>query len=172
MCAAWTTFSSTATARVGGFLNRAYAVTSASRTAIENDDLFNVLAAVPGPYRQSDKCGDVARFEIDIDTLMQHQRTARSAIVEGMRSWTAGRQLLCDQHASDHAAGAIPLLFGDISAHHIGMFGNIGSNVPSKRWPNTTKTNSYAWAMCDGSAGRCGLASRFDQARHAQLVLR
>ena len=136
-----------------GILNDAeVGVTAASATAITADELIDLFYSLPAPYRAN-------AVWVMNDSTMRYIRKLKDttgqflwqkALHEGEHETLLGKPIYHSPFAPEVAAGAKPILFGDLSYYWIGDRKGITFRRLNERYADTGQVGFLASKRLDG----------------------
>ena len=136
-----------------GILNDAeVGVTAASATAITADELIDLFYSLPAPYRAN-------AVWVMNDSTMRYIRKLKDttgqflwqkALHEGVHETLLGKPIYHSPFAPEVAAGAKPILFGDLSYYWIGDRKGITFRRLNERYADTGQVGFLASKRLDG----------------------
>lgn len=131
-----------------GLLQGAYAVEAQNSNAIVLADLYNMVATVPAPYRESKNCVWFCHSQIELQLMQLADSSGRPVWgASGLSKW---RVVPNDHMPSEISAGTTPLIFGDLSMFHVGIFGETRFQRAIEKRAEFVEDVFYAWQEADG----------------------
>jgi HK97 family phage major capsid protein len=134
----------------GGVVNTApVGKTTASQTAFSTDDVIDMVAAVPSPYRESPNACFMMHSTVDAVCMKLKDGVGRYLWNEaGLDRWP---RVLNDHMSPTIAAGSKPILFGDFSQFHVVDFGPIRMEVLFEARAEFFEVVFQGFAYCDAA---------------------